>query len=99
MWIGCHICQQYNFVGKLLGPKGQTLKALQEQTGCKMAIMGRGSMRDKDKVQYNFFKEYSIVYIPFFTTDWATGLLWHVWKSSSCKSGDHIGSFGWVHSF
>ncbi|XP_005107804.1 KH domain-containing, RNA-binding, signal transduction-associated protein 2 isoform X2 [Aplysia californica] len=40
---------RYNFVGKLLGPKGTTLKALQEQTGCKMAIMGRGSMRDKDK--------------------------------------------------
>lgn len=40
---------RYNFVGKLLGPKGQTLKALQEQTGCKMAIMGRGSMREKDK--------------------------------------------------
>merc|ERR1712142_1354747 len=40
---------RYNFVGKLLGPKGQTLKELQQQTGCKMAIMGRGSMREKDK--------------------------------------------------
>ncbi|CAG5128706.1 unnamed protein product [Candidula unifasciata] len=40
---------RYNFVGKLLGPKGQTLRALQDQTGCKMAIMGRGSMRDKEK--------------------------------------------------
>ncbi|CAG5135923.1 unnamed protein product [Candidula unifasciata] len=40
---------RYNFVGELLGPKGQTLRALQNQTGCKMAIMGRGSMRDKEK--------------------------------------------------
>ncbi|BFZ16816.1 hypothetical protein BsWGS_19855 [Bradybaena similaris] len=40
---------RYNFVGKLLGPKGATLKALQDQTGCKMAIMGRGSMREKEK--------------------------------------------------
>jgi len=40
---------RWNFVGKLLGPKGQTLKDLQQQTGCKMAIMGKGSIRDKDK--------------------------------------------------
>ncbi|KAK0045502.1 KH domain-containing RNA-binding signal transduction-associated protein 2 [Biomphalaria pfeifferi] len=40
---------RYNFVGKLLGPKGQTLKALQDQTGCKMAVMGKGSMREKEK--------------------------------------------------
>jgi len=39
---------KYNFVGKLLGPKGSTLKELQQQTGCRMAIMGKGSMRDKD---------------------------------------------------
>jgi hypothetical protein len=37
-------------VGKLLGPKGSSLKALQEETGTKMAILGRGSMRDKQKV-------------------------------------------------
>jgi len=40
---------KFNFVGKLLGPKGSTLKSLQEQTGCKMAILGKGSMRDKGK--------------------------------------------------
>ena len=43
-------CVQFNFVGKLLGPGGNTLKRLQEETGCKMAIMGKGSMRDKAKV-------------------------------------------------
>lgn len=40
---------RYNFVGKLLGPKGNSLKRLQEETMTKMAILGRGSMRDKNK--------------------------------------------------
>ncbi|XP_064485388.1 KH domain-containing, RNA-binding, signal transduction-associated protein 2-like [Ornithodoros turicata] len=39
----------FNFVGKLLGPKGNSLKRLQEETQTKMAILGRGSMRDKGK--------------------------------------------------
>uniref|UniRef100_T1IXP4 KHDC4/BBP-like KH-domain type I domain-containing protein n=1 Tax=Strigamia maritima TaxID=126957 RepID=T1IXP4_STRMM len=39
----------FNFVGKLLGPKGNSLKRLQEETLTKMAILGRGSMRDKNK--------------------------------------------------
>lgn len=38
---------KHNFVGKLLGPKGNTMKRLQEETGTKMAVLGRGSMRDK----------------------------------------------------
>lgn len=41
---------QFNFVGKLLGPKGNSLKRLQEDTITKMAILGRGSMRDRNKV-------------------------------------------------
>lgn len=40
---------RFNFVGKLLGPKGNTLKRLQEETMCKMAILGRGSMKDRKK--------------------------------------------------
>lgn len=38
-----------NFSGKLLGPKGSTLKQLQQETGCKLSILGKGSMRDKNK--------------------------------------------------
>lgn len=41
---------QFNFVGKLLGPRGNSMKRLQEETGAKMSILGKGSMRDKDKV-------------------------------------------------
>ncbi|CAC5399135.1 KHDRBS3 [Mytilus coruscus] len=40
---------KFNFVGKLLGPKGMSLKRLQEETGTKMSILGKGSMRDKGK--------------------------------------------------
>ncbi|XP_015363500.1 PREDICTED: KH domain-containing, RNA-binding, signal transduction-associated protein 3-like isoform X2 [Diuraphis noxia] len=40
---------KFNFVGKLLGPKGNSLKRLQEDTITKMAILGRGSMRDRNK--------------------------------------------------
>jgi len=38
---------KFNFVGKLLGPKGNSLKRLQEETLTKMAVLGKGSMRDK----------------------------------------------------
>uniref|UniRef100_A0A8C8DLM6 KH RNA binding domain containing, signal transduction associated 3 n=1 Tax=Oryzias sinensis TaxID=183150 RepID=A0A8C8DLM6_9TELE len=40
---------QFNFVGKLLGPRGNSLKRLQEDTLTKMSILGKGSMRDKEK--------------------------------------------------
>ncbi|XP_028399409.1 KH domain-containing, RNA-binding, signal transduction-associated protein 2-like [Dendronephthya gigantea] len=42
---------KFNFVGRLLGPKGHTFKRLQNLTGCKMSILGRGSMRDREKEQ------------------------------------------------
>lgn len=39
----------YNFIGKILGPKGNTLKAIQSSSKTKISILGRGSMRDKEK--------------------------------------------------
>lgn len=41
---------EYNFVGRILGPRGMTAKQLEQETGCKIMIRGRGSMRDKKKV-------------------------------------------------
>ena len=38
-------------MGKLLGPKGNSMKRLQEHTMTKMAVLGKGSMRDKHKVR------------------------------------------------
>nr|XP_061838332.1 KH domain-containing, RNA-binding, signal transduction-associated protein 3-like [Nerophis lumbriciformis]XP_061838333.1 KH domain-containing, RNA-binding, signal transduction-associated protein 3-like [Nerophis lumbriciformis] len=40
---------KFNFVGKLLGPRGNSLKRVQEDTLTKMSILGKGSMRDKEK--------------------------------------------------
>ena len=45
---------QFNFVGKLLGPRGNSLKRLQEDTLTKMSILGKGSMREKEKVTLYF---------------------------------------------
>ena len=43
---------QFNFVGKLLGPKGNSMKRLQEHTMTKMAVLGKGSMRDRHQVNW-----------------------------------------------
>lgn len=42
---------QYNFVGRILGPRGLTAKQLEAETGCKIMVRGKSSMRDKKKVR------------------------------------------------
>lgn len=39
----------YNLVGRLLGPKGLTLKRIQAETCTKMSILGKGSIKDRSK--------------------------------------------------
>lgn len=51
VFIVAYFVFQFNFVGKLLGPRGNSLKRLQEETLTKMSILGKGSMRDKAKVK------------------------------------------------
>lgn len=48
---------QFNFVGRILGPRGMTAKQLELETGCKIMVRGKGSMRDKKKV-YTIIKYY-----------------------------------------
>ena len=43
---------QFNFVGRILGPRGLTAKQLEQETGCKVMVRGKGSMRDKKKVSF-----------------------------------------------
>ena len=43
---------QFNFVGRILGPRGMTAKQLEQDTGCKIMVRGKGSMRDKKKVSH-----------------------------------------------
>ncbi|KAM6082664.1 KH domain-containing RNA-binding protein QKI isoform X2 [Numenius arquata] len=42
----------FNFVGRILGPRGLTAKQLEAETGCKIMVRGKGSMRDKKKVSF-----------------------------------------------
>jgi rRNA processing protein Krr1/Pno1 len=44
-------CVQYNFVGRILGPRGMTAKQLEHDTGCKIMVRGTGSMRDRKQVK------------------------------------------------
>ncbi|VDP64122.1 unnamed protein product [Schistosoma mattheei] len=46
----------YNFVGRILGPHGSTAKCLQQFLGVRIMIRGRGSMRDQTKVGANFVR-------------------------------------------
>jgi len=39
----------FNFVGRLLGPRGNSLKRVEATTGCRVYIRGKGSIKDFDK--------------------------------------------------
>ncbi|CAG0897382.1 unnamed protein product [Cyprideis torosa] len=43
----------FNFVGRILGPRGMTAKMMEQETGCKIMVRGKGSMRDKKKEEMN----------------------------------------------
>lgn len=36
----------YNFIGLIIGPRGNTQKRMQRETNCKIAIRGKGSVKD-----------------------------------------------------
>lgn len=44
---------QYNFVGRLLGPRGNSLKRVEASTDCRVLIRGRGSIKDPTRVRMN----------------------------------------------
>merc|ERR1711981_1025986 len=44
---------EFNVVGRILGPRGLTAKQLEQETGCKVMVRGKGSMRDKKKEEQN----------------------------------------------
>ncbi|KAL8554030.1 hypothetical protein ACS0TY_002314 [Phlomoides rotata] len=54
----------YNFVGRILGPRGNSLKRVEAMTGCRIFIRGQGSVKDslkeeklKDKPGYEHLNE------------------------------------------
>ncbi|PAV92008.1 hypothetical protein WR25_22126 [Diploscapter pachys] len=46
VWIPQEHHPELNFVGLLIGPRGKTLKALEAETGAKIIIRGKGSMKE-----------------------------------------------------
>lgn len=53
VYIPCKEHPDYNFIGRILGPRGMTAKQLERETGCKIMVRGRGSMRDHRKEEEN----------------------------------------------
>ncbi|XVE80639.1 hypothetical protein DITRI_Ditri14bG0155300 [Diplodiscus trichospermus] len=49
----------YNFVGRLLGPRGNSLKRVEVSTECRVLIRGRGSIKDPARVMIFFFASLS----------------------------------------
>ncbi|OAY67262.1 KH domain-containing protein SPIN1-like isoform X2 [Ananas comosus] len=49
----------FNFVGRLLGPRGNSLKRVEASTGCRVYIRGKGSIKDpgKDESQDYYKKQ------------------------------------------
>jgi len=40
---------EYNFIGLIIGPRGNTQKKMERETGCKISIRGKGSVKDGKK--------------------------------------------------
>jgi splicing factor 1 len=43
----------YNFIGLIIGPRGKTQKDMENKTGCKIAIRGKGSVKEGAKGRRN----------------------------------------------
>lgn len=50
MFMFFSVFYQFNFVGRLLGPRGNSLKRVEATTGCRVFIRGKGSIKDTEKV-------------------------------------------------
>jgi len=44
---------EYNFIGLIIGPRGNTQKKMERETGCKISIRGKGSVKDGKKKDKN----------------------------------------------
>ena len=80
-----HATLQFNFVGRLLGPRGNSLKRVEATTGCRVYIRGKGSIKDPDKVT----RESHILFpglnkVTFFN-DWSV-FMFLMEKKMTCES-------------
>lgn len=49
IYIPVHDFPNYNFIGLIIGPRGNTQKRMEKETGCKIAIRGKGSVKEGSK--------------------------------------------------
>eukprot|EP00300_Choanocystis_sp_HF-7_P007113 c15096_g1_i1.p1 GENE.c15096_g1_i1~~c15096_g1_i1.p1 ORF type:complete len:254 (-),score=48.45 c15096_g1_i1:191-952(-) len=49
IFVPTHLDPSYNFVGRLLGPKGLTMKAIESVSNAKVLVRGKGSVREDKK--------------------------------------------------
>jgi len=56
VWLSVKIympeVEGYSFIGRILGPRGISIRRLEEETKCKILIRGRGSIKDEKREQY-----------------------------------------------
>ena len=43
----------FNWVGRIIGPGGVTLKSLENKSGCKVSLRGKGSVRESEVIHAN----------------------------------------------
>jgi len=46
IYVPVHKYPEYNFIGLIIGPRGLTQKQMEKETGAKIAIRGKGSVKD-----------------------------------------------------
>ncbi|KAF4038069.1 KH domain [Phytophthora infestans] len=49
IYIPIHEFPSYNFIGLIIGPRGNTQKRMERETNCKIAIRGKGSVKEGSK--------------------------------------------------
>lgn len=43
-----------NYIGKIIGPRGQTQKLIEQRSGCRIAVRGRGANKQQKDIFENF---------------------------------------------
>lgn len=54
-----------NFVGLLIGPRGNTLKAMEKDTGAKIIIRGKGSVKEGKVSALEYLKNHIFIFVQF----------------------------------
>ena len=58
----------FNWVGRIIGPGGVTLKSLESKSGCKVSLRGKGSVRESEVRQESSGRDISRNVIKYLVT-------------------------------